>query len=87
MNCALLSGPHVSSFETLYQDMFNAKAAKRLNQVNAADIADAIMHWFKTEHSQLRYAQQAKKFSTEHQHITERLFNRLRPSISALNKL
>ena len=87
MNCAILSGPNVSSFETLYQDMFEAKAAKRLNQVTAAEIADEIMHWFKTDHSQLRYAQNAKRFSTEHQHITERLFNRLKPSISALNEL
>lgn len=86
LDCAVLSGPHVSSFEELYADMSAAGAVKIITP-NAQAIAAHITALWDAPETREALRQDSKNFTQEQAGKMDAVLTRLAPFISPLNRL
>ncbi len=86
LGCAVLSGPHVSSFEELYADMSAAGAVKIITP-NAQAIAAQITALWDASDTRDLLQQNGKTFTQKQSGRMNILLTRLAPFISSLNRL
>jgi len=86
LDCAVLSGPHVSSFEELYADMSAAGAVKIVTP-NAQAIAAHITALWDAPETREVLRQGSKNFTQEQAGKMDAVLTRLAPFISSLNRL
>ena len=84
-NCAILTGPHVSSFENVYEPFFKNGAVSNLKGMSAENIGKHISHILADDELRAAMTAKAKKLSLESTHIMTRLFERLAPFLNALD--
>jgi len=87
LNCAIFSGPHVSSFRKVYDNFFNAKAARCIEDTSPDKLASQIDYLIGGTPDRDRIANRALQISSADTQITIRLFKRLAPFLKALNRV
>lgn len=87
MDCQILSGPYVASFQNIYDDMQAKKTVHILDAVTPDALAKQVINGFKDENHRAAYAQSAQDYSAAQQDIMRRLTARLTPFISRITQL
>lgn len=86
-NCGIISGPYVSSFQAVYDNMSNINAAFLLESPDAHNIAACVQNWFQYDGTLARRAQKARSFTTLNNGLLTQVTDHLSPFISPPSQL
>lgn len=86
LDCAVLSGPHVSSFDGLYSDM-ETSGAVEIIKPNDTALADIICRLWQTADGDISLRTAANVFTAKQMNKMDALLTRLKPFTSPLNRL